>query len=101
MPKVTFVTEKKEKKVFEVPKGANLRREALKNGYKLGLIHVKSGVENLGPVGLGEKLINATVYLFPRIGHEHDTRVASGCRVEGDVEIQNQPFLPQSEVFWQ
>src|SRR5436309_2559920 len=75
MPKVTFVTEKKE---IEVPLGSNLRQEAMKAGVQVykgihralnchgfGLcgsckVLVKKGGENLSPKGLLEKFTLAT-----------------------------------------
>lgn len=105
MPKVTFITEKNEKKVIEVPPGANLRQEARKNGIKLSSrVIVKSGAQNLGPAGAWEKanmLVNPFAF-FSRIGHESDLRLASQCQVNGDCEVQAQSSLNWSgEKFWE
>jgi len=122
MPKVTFITEKNEKKVIEVPPGANLRQEARKNGIHLypgihkvlncmGMgtctscrVQVKSGGENLSPPGVWEKtnmIVNPLAF-FARIGHESDLRLACQCQVNGDCEVQVQPAMNWSgEKFWE
>jgi len=86
MPKVVFVSEKKE---IDVPAGSNLREEARKAGIAvyagvdrylncrgLGLcgtcrVLVKKGMENLSPKTVMERLnLNAhPLTLFARIGH--------------------------------
>ena len=119
MPKVTIVNEKKE---IEVPQGANLRREAIKAGVELypgmhrylncrGLgacgtcrILVKSGMENLNPKGLIEKL-NLNLHpltSFAYIGHEDEMRLACQVKVNGDCSIVTKPeFNLSGENFWQ
>jgi ferredoxin len=119
MPKVTFVTEKKE---IEVPQGANLRQEAQKAGIELyhgphkylncrglGLcgtcrVLVKSGMENLAPKSFIEKVnlnlhpVTALAY----IGHEDEMRLACQTRVNGDCSVVTQPAMNlYGENFWQ
>jgi ferredoxin len=119
MPKVVFVTEKKE---IEVPQGANLRQEALKAGISLysgphrylncrglGLcgtcrVLVKAGAENLSPKTLIEKLnlnlhpITALAY----IGNEDAMRLACQTRVNGDCSVVTTPAMNlYGENFWQ
>jgi ferredoxin len=119
MPKVTFVNEKKE---IEVPQGANLRREAVKAGVQLyrgmdrylncrglGLcgtcrVLVKSGMENLNPRTLMEKL-NLNLHpltSFAYIGHEEEMRLSCQVRVNGDCSIATKPeFNVSGDNFWQ
>ena len=119
MPTVTFVNEKK---TIEVPEGANLRTEALKNGVELypgihktlncrgnGLccscrVLVKSGEQNINKQGWWEKLnmfLNP-IGFFARIGHEKDCRLACQTKVFGDCEIETRPplNLHGEEKFW-
>src|SRR6266481_5772735 len=104
MPKVTFVTEKKE---IEVPQGSNLRQEALKAGIELypgparllncrgfGLcgtcrVLVKAGADNLYPKTLIEKLnLNLhPITTLAYIGNEDDMRLACQARVNGDCSV--------------
>src|SRR5262245_36445073 len=93
MPKVTIVNEKKD---IEVPAGSNLRTELKKAGVEvyrgidkyvncLGLgfcgtckVYVKSGMENLGPKSIREKL-NLNFHpltAFAAIGHENELRLS-------------------------
>jgi len=119
MPKVTFVSEKKE---IEVPAGSNLRKEARKAGIEiyrgidnyincrgLGLcgtckVLVKSGMENLSPKTLIEK-INLNLHPltgFAYIGHEDEMRLSCQIKVNGDCSIATKPALNVSgENFWQ
>ncbi len=120
MPTVTFKNLKKKKII--VPEGANLRREAHKNGVSLhGGIHqyfncqgngmcascrvrVVSGEENLKRKKWWEKvllLINP-MWLFARIGHEEDLTLACQTRVYGDCEVESTPPMNWSgeEEFW-
>jgi ferredoxin len=119
MPKVVFVTEKKE---IEVPAGANLRQEAIKAGIQLysgphkvlncrgfGLcgscrVMVKSGMENLSRKSLIERLnlnlhpVTALAY----IGHEDEMRLACQAKVNGDCSVVTQPAINlYGENFWQ
>ena len=108
MPSVKFVNEKK---TIEVPKGANLRKEALNAGIELypgvhrifnchGLrqcascrVLIKKGQDNVSPQGLFEKLrlIAGPITYFARIGHESDLRLACATKVLGDIEVETQP----------
>ena len=119
MPKVLFVNEKKE---IEVPQGSNLRKEAMKAGIPLyagmhrylncrglGLcgtcrVLVKSGMENLNPKTLMEK-VNFNLHpltSFAYIGHEDEMRLACQARVNGDCSIVTQPSMNlYGENFWQ
>lgn len=119
MPKVTIVNDKKE---IEVPAGSNLRTEARKQGVEiyrgmdqylncrgLGLcgtckVLVKSGMENLSPKGLIEKL-NLNFHpmtAFASIGHENEMRLACQVNVNGDCSIEARPeFNLSGENFWQ
>jgi ferredoxin len=115
MPKVFFVKEKKE---VEVPQGANLRQEAIKNGidvYK-GLsrylnclghgscgtcrVIIKEGKDNLSPQGLLEKF---TLWrMLASIGHEEEMRLSCQVKVNGDCKVETQPgFNWEGENFWQ
>ena len=118
MPSVKF---KNEKKSIEVAEGANLRKEAMKNGVELysgphryvnclgnGVccscrVHVKSGTENVSKPGLWEKLnmwINPFGFIA-RIGHEHEVRLACQTKVYGDCEVEVRPELNlHGEKFW-
>jgi len=104
MPTVKFVNEKKS---IEVPEGANLRREALKNGIELysgphryvncmGFgqcascrVFVTKGKENVSPPGLLEKLrlFLGPITFFARLGNEDRLRLACQTRVNGDCEV--------------
>ena len=115
MPKVVFVSEKKE---IEVPQGANLRVEAMKAGIEvyrgldkllncrgLGLcgtcrVLVKKGMENLSMKGTREKIKLAT--MMSSIGHEDEMRLSCQVEVNGDCTVQTRPPLNLSgENFWQ
>ena len=118
MPTVKFQTDKKS---IDVPEGANLRKEAMKNGIELytgphrylncrgnGLccscrVYVKKGDENLSKPGLWEKLnmwINPLGF-FSRIGHEKEVRLACQTKVYGDCEVEARPGLNlYGEKFW-
>lgn len=110
MPTVTFT---KEKQKIEVPRGANLRREAIKAGVNLypfphnvvncmGLgqcascrVKVTKGVEQCNPQGLLEKvrLITGPLTFFARLGNEQTLRLACKLQVNGDIEVETQPSL--------
>ena len=119
MPKVVFVTEKKE---IEVPHGANLRHEAMKAGIELypgparylncrgfGLcgtcrVLVKAGGENLSPKTVIEKLnLNLhPITTLAYIGNEDVMRLACQTRVIGDCSIETKPSMNlYGENFWQ
>ncbi|HEV8062467.1 MAG TPA: hypothetical protein VGP68_21490 [Gemmataceae bacterium] len=119
MPKVTFVTEKKD---IEVPVGANLRQEAMKAGVQVykgvhralnchgfGLcgsckVLVKKGGENLSPKGLLEKftLATAPTTSFAIVGHEDEMRLSCQVKVNGDCTVETRPaFNWSGENFWQ
>lgn len=115
MPKITFVTEKRE---IEVPEGANLREEARKAGINVysGLskyvncfghgscgtcrVLVKKGTENLSKKGLMERV---TLFrMLTAIGHEDEMRLSCQCAVNGDVTVETRPQPNLSgENFWQ
>jgi ferredoxin len=115
MPKVVFVSEKKE---IEVPVGANLRVEARKAGVEVyrgidrflncwghGLcgtcrVLVKKGMENLSPKGRLERFKLAT--MLSAIGHEDEMRLSCQVQVMGDCSVETRPALNLSgENFWQ
>lgn len=119
MPKVTFVTEKKE---IEVSPGANLRQEAINADVQVykgfhqylncrgnGLcgsckVLVKKGMENLNPKGLLEKFTLATspATSMAIVGHEDEMRLSCQVRVNGDCTIETRPaFNWSGETFWQ
>jgi ferredoxin len=115
MPKVNFVSDKKE---IEVPQGGNLRKEAMKAGIEVyrgldrllncrgnGLcgtcrVLVKKGMENLSPKGKLEKVKLAT--MMSSIGHEDEMRLACQVQVNGDCTVEARPPLNISgDNFWQ
>lgn len=119
MPTVKFVNEKKS---IEVPEGANLRREAIRNGVELysgphryvncmGFgqcascrVHVVKGEENVSKQGLFEKarLFLGPLTFFARLNNEKRLRLACQTRVLGDCEIVTHPPIvtPVEEPFW-
>lgn len=120
MPKVTFVNDKK---TIEVPEGANLRKEALKNGVELyegvhkyanclgnGLccscrVKVEEGEENLTQPGLWERfnmLVNPFGF-FAKLGSEKPMRLACQMRVKGDCKVEARPPMNWhgEEKFWE
>lgn len=105
MPKVTFVTEKNEKKVVDVPVGANLRKQARENGIPLAWrVQVTTGQQNVSPPGLLEKLAGFVdpLTFSARIGHEDEIRLACCCTVQGDCTVKTSaPLNLEGEVFWQ
>ncbi|MCA9027897.1 MAG: (2Fe-2S)-binding protein [Planctomycetaceae bacterium] len=118
MPTVKFTNEKRS---IDVPEGANLRKEAMKNGVELysgphryfncrgnGLccscrVYVKGGSENVSRRGFWEWL-NTWIHplgFFTRIGHEKEMRLACQTRVYGDCEIEARPEMNlHGEKFW-
>ncbi len=120
MPKVVFVNEKKD---IEVPQGANLRKEAMKDGLQVNFmagsgflgkflnchglgscgtckILVKKGMENLSPKGRWERFRLGT--MMSAIGHEDEIRLACQVQVNGDCTIETHPPMNLSgENFWQ
>ncbi len=120
MPKVTFVNDKKS---IDVPEGANLRKEAMKNGVELysgpyryvncrgfGVccscrVQVDEGEENLTKPGLWERLhmlINPFGF-FSKLGSEKPMRLACQTRVKGDCKVEARPPLNWhgEEKFWE
>lgn len=119
MPTVKFVNEKKS---IDVPEGANLRREALKNGIELysgphkyvnclGFgqcascrVHVVKGQENVSKPGMFEKLrlLLGPLTFFARLGNEDRLRLACQTRVLGDCEVETHPQVNWhgEEKFW-
>lgn len=118
MPTVTFTNLKKK---IVVPEGANLRREAHKNGISMhtgphrylnclgnGMcgscrVRIVSGGEHLKRKTWWEKflgLINPE-WFFARIGHEKDLTLSCQTRVMGDCEVEATPeFNLHGEQFW-
>ncbi len=104
MPVVNFVNEKKQ---IEVPRGANLRQEAMKAGIQLyphvhkylnchGLaqcaacrVLITQGIENAGKMGVMENM--RLKFSFVYIGNEDKMRLACQTRVEGDMDVVTQP----------
>jgi ferredoxin len=121
MPKVVFVNEK-DKQEIEVEAGANLRSAARNQGVEIykglartlncrgfGLcgtcrVLVKSGMENLSPRSLVEK-INLNLHpltMLAAIGREDEMRLACQVKVLGDCTIETQPGINWTgENFWQ
>ena len=119
MPKVVIVNEKKE---VEVAKGANLRTELRAAGVEVhkGLartfncfgngacgtcrVLIKSGMENLSPKSLREK-INFNMHpltMLAAIGHEDEMRLACQVTVNGDCTIETLVGINWTgENFWQ
>lgn len=118
MPTIKFL---KEKKTVEVPAGANLRNEAMKNGVEvyqgiekvlhcpgLGLctackVHVKKGIENCSRQSWWEKIniLKHPMAFFARIGHEQELRLSCQTCVNGDVEVETTPeFNWHGEKYW-
>ncbi len=118
MPKINFV---KEKKVVEVPEGANLRREALKAGVEvysgidkyihcpgLGIcatcrVCIRKGEENVSRQGWWEffNMLKHPLTFFARLGREKQLRLACQTKVYGDVEVETQPEVNlYGERFW-
>src|SRR5947209_6356786 len=119
MPKVEFITDKKE---IEVPAGANLRQEAIKAGIPVykglhrylncrgnGLcgtckVLVKKGKENLSPKVLLERFTLATSpsTSLAIVGHEEEMRLSCQARILGDCAVETRPaFNWSGENFWQ
>ncbi|MCA8997708.1 MAG: (2Fe-2S)-binding protein [Planctomycetaceae bacterium] len=119
MPTVTF---KNLKKKIIVPEGANLRKEAHKNGISMhsgphrylncfgnGMcascrVKVVSGGENLKRKTWWEKYVLPIlnpVWFFARIGNEQTLTLACQSRVMGDCEIEATPEMNlHGEPFW-
>ena len=119
MPTVTFKNLKNKKIV--VPEGANLRREAQKNGVAMHAgIHrylncqgngmcascrvmIKSGEENLKRKRWWEGILALIhpLWFFARVGHENDMALACQSRVMGDCEVESTPQMNwHGEKFW-
>jgi ferredoxin len=120
MPVVKFVKENKE---IEVPKGANLRKEALKagvnvhqgfNGFGAGInkivnckgwtvcgtcrVKITKGMENTSPMGMLENLkfhnpIPEPLAAMAYVGNEETMRLACCTKVYGDIEVETGPEL--------
>lgn len=105
MPKVTFVTDKNEKKIVEMPVGANLRQHARENGVKLAWrVQVTSGQANVSPPGVIEKMAGFMdpLTFSARIGHEDEIRLASLVTVTGDCVVRTSaPLNLEGEKFWE
>jgi len=119
MPTVTFKNLKK--KQIVVPEGANLRREAQKNGVPMhagvhrylnchgnGMcgscrVKVDSGMENLKRKTWWEKvlLILNPLWFFAWLGNENDLTLACQTRVMGDCEVESTPPMNwHGDEFW-
>lgn len=120
MPIVKFIKEKKE---IEVPRGANLRKEAIKAGINVhqgvngfgasinkvfnchglgqcGTCRVKivKGMDNTSPMGVIEKIRFKVPFPDPLpslayIGNEDTMRLACQTLVTGDMEVETGPEL--------
>lgn len=121
MPSVKFVNEKK---TVEVPQGANLRKEALKNGIEiyagphryvncLGFgqcgsckVLLKKDEPNASRPGLRERLRIALgpITFLTKMSHEDDgkeLRLACQTKVKGDLEVETTPGVNwHGERFW-
>ncbi|WP_437204705.1 2Fe-2S iron-sulfur cluster-binding protein [Planctomicrobium sp. SH664] len=118
MPKVTFTNEQR---TIEVPRGANLREEALRQGVQLhpwlhselnckghGLcascrVNVKSGEKNLQRKRWWEAVLEVInpLWMIARIGKEETMVLACQTKVEGDCEVETRPSLNwHGERFW-
>lgn len=118
MPTINFV---KEKKKIEVPVGANLRKEAMRNGIEVypGMhkyVHcpgiggcatcrvlITKGEENVSRQSLREKLrfLIGPFTIFARLGNEKTLRLACQTRVNGDIEVETQPSINwHGERYW-
>ncbi len=119
MPKVTFV---KEKRTIEVPEGAVLRAEALKNGIQVNpgihkylncmgfgscascCVKITKGENNVSRQGIREwlRFLLGPLTFFMRIDNEKTMRLSCQCRVNGDCEIETDPAINFSgEKFWE
>lgn len=119
MPTVNFVNLKKK---IVVSEGANLRKEAHKNGVSMhdgphryfncmgnGMcascrVSVKSGMEHLKRKTWWEQALQVLnpVWFFARIGHEQDLTLACQTTVHGDCEVETTPALNlYGEKFWE
>lgn len=120
MPVVKFVKENKE---IEVPKGANLRQEAIKaginvhqglNGFGASInkivnchgiaqcgtcrVKITKGMDNTSPMGVFEKLrfynpIPDPLPSMAFVGNEETMRLACCTKVYGDIEVETGPEL--------
>jgi len=120
MPVVKFIKENKE---IEVPKGANLRKEAIKaginvhqgvNGFGAGLnkiinchglgqcgtcrVKITKGMENTSAMGFIENVrfhnpLPDPLPCLSYIGNEDTMRLACRVQVLGDIEVETGPTL--------
>jgi ferredoxin len=120
MPIVKFIKEKKE---IEVPRGANLRKEAIKAGINVhqgvngfgasfnkvfnchGLgqcgtcrVKIAKGMDNTSPMGMIEKIrfkvpVPDPLPSLAYIGNEDTMRLACQTLVMGDMEVETGPEL--------
>jgi ferredoxin len=121
MPTVKFVNEKKS---VEVPQGANLRKEALKNGVNVywgphkvfnchGLgncgsckVLVKKGEPNVSRPGWWERfrIAMGPLTFLTKLSHDEagkELRLACRTRVQGDVEVETHPGINwHGDRFW-
>jgi len=109
MPIVTFIDRNKKKTEIEVPKGANLRKEALKASIPIypwihkflhcpGLaqcgscrVLITKGMENASEMGVAERA--RFMMSMARIGYEETMRLSCQTLVEGDMTVEIQPPL--------
>ena len=118
MPQVTFVNEKK---TIDVPAGANLRKEAMKNGIEIysgihrifnchGLggcascqVEITKGQENLSRPGLLERLRGflGPLFFFAKLDKGDALRLSCKTCVKGDCEVKTHPEMNlHGEKFW-
>lgn len=118
MPTVKFLNEKT---TIDVPEGANLRKEALKNGIELysgvhrylncrglGLctsccVLVKKGHENVSRQSWFERFsfLKGPLSFFKRLGREQEARLACRMKIHGDVEVETRPSINwHGESYW-
>ena len=120
MPLVKFIKENKE---IEVPRGANLRAEAVKaginthqglNGFGASInkylnchgfgqcgtcrVRIAKGMENTSPMGLIEKVrfynpLPDPLPCMAFVGNEDTMRLACQTKVMGDIEVETGPEL--------
>ena len=120
MPTVTFTNLKK--KQIVVPEGANLRREAHKNGIPMhdgvhryvncqgnGMcascrVNIKSGGENIKRKTWWEAYVLPIlnpIWFFARIGNEENLTLACQSKVMGDCEVESTPPMNwHGDEFW-
>lgn len=120
MPTVKFINEKKS---IEVPEGAILRTEGLKNGIEMHpyprnlwfanchgfghcgscVVNIVKGQENVSKQGFMERMrmLLGPLLFFMRLGREKNVRLACQTKVLGDIEVETQAQVNwHGEKFW-